>query len=89
MDPPWTRKRPAGWAGLGEWEPLGMVAAAVAAPGKQNGPPHEATGQSNREVQGRIAAPARCQVGWPVIRSTAETNSSVSCVVAASLAGDG
>ena len=28
------------------------------ASGNQNGPPHEATGQSNREVQGRVAAPA-------------------------------
>jgi hypothetical protein len=33
----------------------------TAAP-KTKGPPHEATGQSNREVAGRLAAPAIDQV---------------------------
>ena len=46
-----------------------MVPRAHASAGKQNGPPHEATGQSNREVQGRLAAPAPAQLGRLVIRS--------------------
>ena len=67
------------------WDWGGRGRRALPAPENKNGPPHGATGQSNREVQGRLAAPARAQLGRPVIRSREASELLQNCGAGASV----
>ena len=82
MGPPWTKKRPAGRAGLGGGTGVGVGRRVGAAARKTKRPAARGDGPVQQGGAGPLAAPARAQVGRSISRAKGPTNDCAAVVSA-------